>query len=95
MGVRHLTRKVDYMFSFDLQDGGYAMGINPSDRDYFTVNARGQLYTLARLPMGWSLFPFYFCKMTLTFVNFLRNPDPEHPIATENSSMKTYLTRTR
>jgi hypothetical protein len=25
--VRHLTRKGDYMFSFDLEDGFYAMGI--------------------------------------------------------------------
>jgi hypothetical protein len=57
------------------------MGINPADRKYFTVNV-GELYRLARLPMGWSLIPFYFCKMTLTFVNFMRAPDPEHPIAT-------------
>jgi hypothetical protein len=33
--------------------------------------------------------------MPLTFVNFLRSPDPEQPIAPENSSTKTYLTRTR
>jgi hypothetical protein len=64
------------MFNFDLQDGFYALGINPSDRDYFTVNVRGQLYRLARLPMGWFLSPFYCCKMTLIFVNFLRTPDP-------------------
>jgi hypothetical protein len=70
------------MFSFDLQHGFYAMGINPADRDYFTVNARGQLYILAGLPMGWSLSPFYFCKMTLTFVNSRRAPDPELPMAT-------------
>jgi hypothetical protein len=29
LGVRHLTRKGAYMFSFDLQDGFNAMGINP------------------------------------------------------------------
>jgi hypothetical protein len=33
--------------------------------------------------------------MTLTFANFLRNPDPKHPIAPENSCTKTYLGRTR
>eukprot|EP00873_Tetraselmis_striata_P043005 jgi/Tetstr1/463269/TSEL_008194.t1 len=27
LGVRHLTKKRDYMFSFDLQDGFYALGI--------------------------------------------------------------------
>ena len=95
LGVKHLTRKGDYMFSFDLQDGFYALGINPADRNYFTVNVRGQLYRLAGLPMGWSLSPFYFCKMTLTFVNFLRNPDPEAPTPPTNSSSKTYLRRTR
>jgi hypothetical protein len=77
LGVRHLTRNGDDIFNFDLQDGFYALGINPADRNCFTVNVRGQLYKLAGLPMGWSLSPFYFCKMTLTFVNFLRNPDPE------------------
>jgi hypothetical protein len=45
--------------------------------------------------MGWSLSPFYLCKMTMTLVNFLRNLDPEHPIATEHSCTKTYLRRTR
>jgi hypothetical protein len=45
LGVRHLTRKGDYyMFNFDRHDGFYALGINLVDRDYFTVNVRGQLY---------------------------------------------------
>jgi hypothetical protein len=83
------------MFIFDLRDGFYALGINHADRSYFTVNVRGPLYILAGLPMGWSLSPFYFCKMTLTFVNFLRNPDPEEHIAPTNSCSKTYLKRTR
>jgi hypothetical protein len=45
--------------------------------------------------MGWSLSPFYFCKMTLTFVNFLRNPDLEEHIAPTHNCSKTYLRRTR
>jgi hypothetical protein len=53
MGVKHLiTRRGDYMFNFDLHDGFYAMAINPTDRDNFTVNVRGQLYRLAGLPIG-------------------------------------------
>jgi hypothetical protein len=94
IGVRHLTRKGGYMFSFDLHDGFYALGINPTDRDYLTVNVRGQLYRLAGLPMRWSLSPFYFCKVTMTFVNFLRNPDPEEHIAPNHRYTKTYLKRT-
>eukprot|EP00873_Tetraselmis_striata_P004554 jgi/Tetstr1/424818/TSEL_015321.t1 len=74
MGVRHLTAKWDYMFSFDLQDGFYALGIAPSDRDYFTVSIRGTLYRLCGLPMGWSLSPYYFTTFTMTFVKHLRSP---------------------
>jgi hypothetical protein len=43
-GVKHLTRKGDYIFSFDLHDGFYALGINSMDRDYFTANVHGHLY---------------------------------------------------
>eukprot|EP00873_Tetraselmis_striata_P017703 jgi/Tetstr1/437967/TSEL_026597.t1 len=46
------------MFSFDLQDGFYALGIAEADR-HFTVDVRGQPYRLADLPMGWSLSPYY------------------------------------
>jgi hypothetical protein len=40
------------MFNFDMQDGFYALGINPADIDCFTVNVRGQLYRLAGYPWG-------------------------------------------
>jgi hypothetical protein len=50
--VKHLTKKVDYMFNFDLQDGFYTLGINLAKRDYFAVNVRGQLYRLEGLPKG-------------------------------------------
>eukprot|EP00873_Tetraselmis_striata_P044568 jgi/Tetstr1/464832/TSEL_009571.t1 len=73
MGARHLTAKGDYMFSFDLQDGLYALGIAPSDRDYFTVNIRGTLYRLCGLPMGWSLSSSYFTTLTMT-LGMQRNP---------------------
>jgi hypothetical protein len=42
----------DDMFSFDLKDGFYAMGIILEQRDFPIVNVRGQLYRLAFLPMG-------------------------------------------
>jgi hypothetical protein len=75
-GVRHLTRKGDYMFSFDLKDGFYALGIVPEQREFLTVNVRGQLYRLAGLPMGWSLSLYHFCAFTDTFLRHLRQPDP-------------------
>eukprot|EP00873_Tetraselmis_striata_P038840 jgi/Tetstr1/459104/TSEL_004554.t1 len=55
----------DYVLSMDLLDGFNAVGIAPEDRDYFTVNFRGKLYSRqAGLPMGWSLNPNYFCSLT-------------------------------
>eukprot|EP00873_Tetraselmis_striata_P036340 jgi/Tetstr1/456604/TSEL_043307.t1 len=41
--LRHLARPGDYMLFMDLQNGFYAVGIAPEDRDYFTVNYRGKL----------------------------------------------------
>eukprot|EP00873_Tetraselmis_striata_P045582 jgi/Tetstr1/465846/TSEL_010466.t1 len=93
MGVRHLTAKGDYMFSFDLQDGFYAIGITPSDRDYFTVNIRGTLYRMCDLPMGWSLSPYYFTTFTMTFVKHLRSPTT--PVAPGNVRSRRWLRRGR
>jgi hypothetical protein len=76
LGVRHLTRKGDYIFSFDLKDGFYALGIVPQQRDFLTLNVRSQMYRLAGLPMGWSLSPYHLCAFTDTFVRHLRQPDP-------------------
>eukprot|EP00873_Tetraselmis_striata_P029593 jgi/Tetstr1/449857/TSEL_036919.t1 len=39
-GVRHLAAKGDYVILIDLQNGFYAVGIAPSDRDYFTRASR-------------------------------------------------------
>jgi hypothetical protein len=94
LGVTNMTRKGDNMISFDLQDGLYALGVNPADRDYFHVNVREQLYRLAGLPKGWSMSPFYN-KTTLTFVNFLRAPDPLLPCLEPIVCTTTYLKLTK
>eukprot|EP00873_Tetraselmis_striata_P023803 jgi/Tetstr1/444067/TSEL_003307.t1 len=95
LGVRHLSKKGDCMFSFDLQDGFYALGIAEADRDYFTVDVRGQLYRLAGLPMGWSLSPYYFVTLTQVFITHLRKPEPEPPSSsTQPTRSKRYLRRT-
>eukprot|EP00873_Tetraselmis_striata_P011874 jgi/Tetstr1/432138/TSEL_021595.t1 len=80
LGVRHLTKKGNYIFSFDLQDGFYALGIAEADRDYFTVDVQGQLYRLAGLPMRWSLSPYYLVTLTQVFIAHLRKPKPEPPL---------------
>jgi hypothetical protein len=52
--LRHLSRPDDYFVSLALADGYYTLGIRKEDRDFFTVNYRGTLWSLACLPMGWS-----------------------------------------
>jgi hypothetical protein len=64
LGVKKLLKKGDYMSSFDLKDGFFALGRNPTNRAYFTLNVRGLLCRLAGLPMRWSPSPFYFCNLT-------------------------------
>jgi hypothetical protein len=39
------------MVSFDLTDGYYKLGIREEDINFLTVNNRGTLNRLARLPM--------------------------------------------
>eukprot|EP00873_Tetraselmis_striata_P001952 jgi/Tetstr1/422216/TSEL_013068.t1 len=96
LGVRHLIKKGDYMFSLDLQDGFYALGIAEADRDYFTVDVRGQLYRLAGLPMGWSFSPYYFVTLTQVFITHLRKPEPEPPSSsTQPTRSKRCLRQTR
>jgi hypothetical protein len=78
--LRHLSRPGDYFVSLDLTDGYYTRGIREEDRDFFTINYRGELWRLACLPMGWSGSAYYFCKLTQTFTNYLRRA-PTAPTA--------------
>jgi hypothetical protein len=41
--LRHMSRPGDYFVSLDLTDGYYTLGIREEDRDFFTVNYRGEL----------------------------------------------------
>jgi hypothetical protein len=83
------------MFNFDLPDGFYALGINLAHRNYFTVNTRRKLYRLAGIPMRCSPSLVDFCKLTFTFVNFLRASYPELLCPVPGNGIKTYLRRTR
>jgi hypothetical protein len=103
LGVRYLTRKGDYIFSFNPKGGFYALQIVIEQRNFLIVNVRGQLYRLACLPTGWSLSPYHFCAFTDTFVRYLHQPDPDgfttkhgrptHPES--NNPSKRYLRHTR
>eukprot|EP00873_Tetraselmis_striata_P035352 jgi/Tetstr1/455616/TSEL_042428.t1 len=72
---RRAAEARDNRFSYDLQDGFYALGIAPSYQDYlFIVNILGDaLYPLCGLPMKWSLSTYYFVTFTMTFVRHERS----------------------
>jgi hypothetical protein len=76
--LKNLARTVakgDYMFSFDLKDGFYAVGVAEEDRDYLTfhVDGFGPL-RFSALPMGLSSSPYVFTKTMRTLVRALRSP---------------------
>jgi hypothetical protein len=94
LGVQYLKRRGDYILSLHMQDGVYTLRITLELRDYFTISFRGHLYRLARLPMGWLLSHFYFCRLTETFVHHLRTPDPaSSPLLCQKT--RHYLRRKR
>ena len=73
--LRTLVREDDWMISLDLQDGFYAVGVHPADRQFLTVDVAGYgLLQFAALPMGLSASPFVFTKVMRTFVQALRSP---------------------
>eukprot|EP00873_Tetraselmis_striata_P038373 jgi/Tetstr1/458637/TSEL_004341.t1 len=97
--LRHLARAGDWLVSMDLADGYYALGIREEDRDFFTVNYRGELWRLARLPMVWTGSSYYFCKLTAAFTDYLRTPlkrrDPALPPTAPSKPTRRFLRNTR
>ena len=93
--LRSIGQKGDWMFSFDLRDGFYALGIQPEYRDYFTVNIRGEYFRMAGLPMGYILSPYTFCRMTDVMTGYLRTPPVLRGQRRPGSTKKLLKTRRR
>ena len=75
--LRRLQRQMrggEWMASFDLKDGFYAIGIAPEHRKYFTFCVNGEMLQYAALPMGWNGSPFVFTRFTQVLTHFLRSP---------------------
>jgi hypothetical protein len=77
--LRLIAKPGDHWVSFDLKDGFYSLAIDPKDREAFTVNLDGQLLQFCALPMGWSLSPYIFQKLTEVFTDHLRDPESSTP----------------
>ena len=73
--LRTIAKENDWMVTFDLKDGFYALSIAPEDREYFAVNINGQIFHLSALPQGGSLSPYIFQAFTNAFIRHLRDPE--------------------
>jgi len=73
--LRLIAKSGGHKVSFDLKDGVYSMAIDPKDREAFTVNLDGHLLQFCALPMGLSLSPYVFQKLTQAFTDHLRDPE--------------------
>jgi hypothetical protein len=83
--LRMIAKPGDHWVSFDLKDGFYSLAIAPQDRECFTVNLDGKLLQFCALPMGWSLSPFVFQKLTEVFTDHLRDPESSTPSPTDQN----------
>jgi hypothetical protein len=68
---RLIANSGDHCVSFDLKDGFYTLALDPNGIEAFTVNIDGQLVQFCALPMGLSLSPYVFQKLTEVFTDHL------------------------
>lgn len=79
-----LASRGDWMFSFDLQDGYFAVGIHPDHRRYMTFalppppgspsGTPPRYVQCAAMPFGWLDSPRIFTKVMRVMVRQLRSP---------------------
>ncbi|KAK3287273.1 hypothetical protein CYMTET_5205 [Cymbomonas tetramitiformis] len=69
-----LAEPNDWCFSFDLQDGYHAVGIDPDFQKYMQFDLQGELFQCTALPFGWSDAPRIFVKFMKVLVEALRWP---------------------
>ncbi|KAK3278966.1 hypothetical protein CYMTET_13125 [Cymbomonas tetramitiformis] len=72
--LRRLAEPGDWCFSFDLQDGYHAVGIDPDFQKYTQFDLQVQLFQFVALPFGWSDAPRIFVKFMKVMVEALRSP---------------------
>ena len=98
--LRYLARPKDYCISIDLQDGFYAMGLQPQDRMYMTYEIPSDLAAacgfssnyiqLCGLPMGWTLSPYYFVQLMEPVFRYLRSPLFAHKRSHQRSHRRKF-----
>ncbi|KAK3240781.1 hypothetical protein CYMTET_49399 [Cymbomonas tetramitiformis] len=72
--LRRLAKPDDWCFSFDLQDGYHAVGIDPEYQEFMQFDVRRELFQCGAFPFGWNDSPHIFDKIMKVLVECLRSP---------------------
>ena len=80
--LQRLARRGEWMFSWDIKDGYFAVGIRRDHRRYMTfalppllgTSGPPRYYRCAAMPFGWLMAPYVFTKVMRVMVRMLRTP---------------------
>ena len=65
----------DLLVTFDIKDGFFNIPLRKEDSKYFAFKWKNNVYCWNVLCFGWSLSPYYFCKIIRAFIGYLRQND--------------------
>ena len=71
--LQYLLKKDEYMFSLDLTDAYWHVGVHQSHRKFLTFQIDGRIFQCAALPFGWTGSPLTFTKIMRALVKHLRS----------------------
>ena len=73
--VVEAVRSDDLLVTFDIKDGFFNIPLKKEDSKYFAFQWKNNFYCWNVLCFGWSLSPYYFCKIVREYVGYLRSKD--------------------
>ena len=62
-GVIVAVKPNDLLITFDMKDGFFNVPLRRDHSKYFAFRMKNNIYTWNVLCFGWSLSPYYFCKI--------------------------------
>ena len=70
--VIEVVQPNDLLITFDIKDGFFNVPIRKDHSKYFAFRWKNKVYKWNVLCFGWSLSPYYFCKIVREFIGYLR-----------------------